>query len=127
MQDILVPTSVGELIDKVTILQIKSERITDAAKVENVRKELGALTKICEQHALPLSDELYSELLEVNKTLWKIEDDIRVKERKKEFDASFIELARAVYVCNDKRADIKKRINVARGSKYIEEKSYDKY
>lgn len=127
--DILVPVSPGELIDKLTILRIKSQRIRDAAKVANVRTELEALEKTW--RASPLSridiaaDE--SALQAVNERLWDIEDRIRDKERARTFDAGFIELARAVYVENDERAAIKKRINLALGSRIVEEKSYASY
>ena len=116
-----VPVSVGEVLDKISILQIKSERITDASKLANVRKELEHLKDAARNHRRPA---LEAELKQVNSHLWEIEDRLRVKEKGEEFDAEFIELARAVYITNDRRAEIKRRINEATGSALIEEKSY---
>lgn len=129
MQEILVPISPGELIDKITILQIKSERMTDAAKLANVRIELGMLESTWRQSAPADSDidAEWAELKRINEKLWVIEDDIRDKERAKAFDAQFIELARAVYVINDERAAVKRRINTKLGSRMVEEKSYKEY
>jgi len=129
MNDILVPISPGELLDKITILQIKSERIDDAAKVANVRTELDMLSKVwgesVEQDDVIAG--LTSELKSINEELWVIEDDIRDEERDKRFGDRFIELARAVYVTNDKRADAKKRVNLHLNSSIVEEKSYQDY
>ncbi|HVY81140.1 MAG TPA: DUF6165 family protein [Steroidobacteraceae bacterium] len=129
MNDILVPISPGELLDKITILRIKSARMTDPAKVANVRLELALLEKTWRE-AVDAGVDLAAEeraLQAVNERLWVIEDDIREKERAQAFDARFIELARAVYVENDERAAIKKRINVKLGSRIVEEKSYKPY
>ena len=129
MNVILVPISPGELLDKITILRIKAARMTDAAKLENVRHELALLEQTWAR-AVPAGAELTAEehaLETVNTRLWDIEDRIREHEAGRRFDASFIELARAVYVTNDERAAIKKRINVALGSKIVEEKSYRPY
>ncbi len=129
MNDILVPISPGELLDKITILRIKAARMTDAAKVANVRLELSLLEKTWRESvdaAVDISAEERA-LQAVNERLWVIEDDIRDKEREQAFDARFIELARAVYVENDERAAIKKRINVKLGSRIVEEKSYKPY
>lgn len=129
MNDILVPISPGELLDKITILRIKSARMTDAAKLANVRLELSLLEKTWRESvdaALDVSAEERA-LQAVNERLWVIEDDIRDKERAQAFDARFIELARAVYVENDERATVKKRINVKLGSRIVEEKSYKPY
>jgi len=128
MNDILVPVSPGELLDKITILRIKSARIGDAAKVANVRLELSLLEKTWRE-AVGSTDVSAEEqaLQAVNERLWVIEDDIRDKERAQAFDARFIELARAVYVENDERAAIKKRVNVKLGSRIVEEKSYKPY
>jgi hypothetical protein len=129
MNDILVPISPGELLDKITILRIKSARMSDAAKVANVRLELSLLEKTWRE-AVGGAAEVSAEeraLHAVNERLWVIEDDIRDKERAQAFDARFIELARAVYVENDERAAIKKRINVKLGSRIVEEKSYKPY
>ena len=129
MKDILVPISPGELLDKITILRIKAARMSDAAKLENVRHELALLEQTWAR-AVPAGAELAAEehaLETVNTRLWDIEDRIREAEACLRFDASFIELARAVYVTNDERAAIKKRINVALGSRIVEEKSYRPY
>lgn len=126
---IKVELSYGEMLDKITILQIKSERMTDAAKVANVTKELNLLNELWksdEKSSIDITDEIAG-LKKINEALWEIEDDIRDKERAKEFDERFIELARAVYVTNDQRADIKKVINVKLGSDLVEEKSYADY
>ena len=129
MSEILVPVSFGELLDKIAILQIKSERIDDEAKLANVRKELSALEKTWMAHPAAVKDiaRLRRELKEVNERLWVIEDDIRLKEKAQAFDDEFIQLARNVYFENDTRARIKKDINLALGSAYVEEKSYQDY
>ena len=124
-----VPVSVGEVLDKITILQIKLAHISDAAKRVNIQNELDALLPLVAGDAF-VTDQmqgLMAELKAVNEALWDIEDDIREKEAVKTFDAEFIRLARAVYVTNDKRAEIKKQINLATGSALIEEKSYESY
>ena len=129
MSLISVPVSFGELLDKMAILHIKTERMTDAAKLVNVNVELDALRKTW--MAAPESQvdvqELLSALKAVNERLWVIEDDIRSKEKAQAFDAEFVRLARAVYFENDERARIKKDINLALGSSYVEEKSYQDY
>lgn len=129
MNTIAVPVSFGELIDKVTILEIKSERIGDAAKVANVRTELDMLNETWAAHGASGTDigDERSRLRAVNEALWDIEDRIRVKERAKAFDAEFIELARSVYVRNDERAAVKREINLKLGSTLVEEKSYQDY
>jgi hypothetical protein len=129
MKDILVPVSPGELVDKITILRIKAARIGDAQKLHNVRVELDALESTWRNCGAPISTVADDEaaLQKVNEALWDIEDRIRDKERDRLFDAEFIELARAVYVTNDERAAIKKRINLALGSRLVEEKSYAQY
>jgi hypothetical protein len=129
MSEILCPVSFGELLDKIAILQIKSERMSDPAKVANVRKELEALSTTWLGHpaAQQQIPELRADLKAVNERLWEIEDDIRACEQKQDFGAEFIRLARAVYFENDERARIKKSINTALGSAYVEEKSYQDY
>jgi hypothetical protein len=124
-----VPVSVGEVLDKITILQIKLVHISDAAKRVNIQNELDALLPLVAGDAFTTDQmqSLMAELKAVNEALWDIEDDIREKEAAKSFDAEFIRLARAVYVTNDKRAEIKKQINLATGSALIEEKSYESY
>ena len=129
MNDILTPISPGELLDKLTILQIKSKNIADPAKLKNVETEHAALQSVANTH-IPKTEKLQSlsaALLRINKKLWAIEDDIRDCERAGDFGDTFIQLARAVYVTNDKRADLKKQINLEMGSKLVEEKSYADY
>ena len=124
-----VPVSVGEALDKITILQIKLAHISDAAKRANIQNELDALLPLVAGDAFTTDQmqALMAELKSVNEALWDIEDDIREKEAAKSFDAEFIRLARAVYITNDKRAEIKKQINLATGSALVEEKSYESY
>jgi Family of unknown function (DUF6165) len=129
MKDILVPISPGELLDKITILRIKQARILDAGKLANVKVELALLEQTwrdCGGAAHDLAQDERA-LQDVNERLWDIEDRIRDKEAKQSFDRDFIELARAVYVCNDERAAIKKRINLQLKSRLLEEKSYKPY
>ena len=129
MKDLLVAISPGELLDKITILRIKVARIVDAGKVANVRLELDLLEKTWQDSGCAAFDVAHDEraLQEVNERLWDVEDLIRDKEAKQTFDREFIDLARAVYVSNDERAAIKKRINLQLGSRLIEEKSYKPY
>ena len=126
---LLVQTSPGEFLDKLTILEIKSERMSDAAKLANVRRELALLRETWGASPLSARDvsTLVAQLKQVNEALWDIEDRIRVKEAAKAFDAEFVELARSVYVTNDRRAAIKRELNVALGSEILEEKSYERY
>ncbi len=129
MSVLLVPVSPGELLDKITILRIKAARIADPAKLANVRRELELLESTWRGSPFAAGDVAADEaaLQAVNGRLWDIEDRIRDKERERAFDAEFVELARAVYVENDERAAIKKRINTALGSAIVEEKSYAAY
>lgn len=129
MAEIHVPISPGELIDKLTILQIKSERMSDAKKLANVRLELKLLTDTwtASDYAKINIDAEWNELKRINAALWDIEDEIRDEERASRFGAKFIELARAVYVTNDDRAAVKRKINDKLGSKIVEEKSYADY
>jgi hypothetical protein len=129
MKDILVPISPGELLDKITILRIKAARMNDAAKVANVKHELALLEKTWRDSGAAIAGVSVEEsnLLRVNEKLWVIEDDIRDEERAGRFGEKFIALARAVYVTNDERAQIKKRINSLLGSTIVEEKSYQPY
>ena len=129
MNEIKVPVSPGELLDKITILRIKSARMRDASKLANVRTELEALERLWNTSpyaAVDVASDV-SALLAVNERLWTIEDDIRDKERAQTFDAEFVRLARSVYIENDERAAIKRRLNVQLGSSLIEEKSYAEY
>ncbi len=126
MDRIMVPTAPAELIDKLTILRLKSERIEDPAKLSNIRHEQQVLTRTAEDH-LPADDDLatlWEDLYQINARLWVIEDDIRACEARGDFGPAFIDLARAVYVTNDKRAEVKKKINALLGSDLVEEKSY---
>ena len=129
MTQIQVEIAPGELIDKITILQIKSERISGADKLSNVDAELTTLTaaRDASLEASEALDNLSSQLKSINEQLWDIEDDIRDCEREKDFGPKFIELARAVYHTNDKRAALKRDINELLGSRLIEEKSYSDY
>lgn len=117
--------SAGELIDKISILEIKSEKIKDENKLEHINIEKDILSK--EAQKLHLHQNWLDKIKEVNLKLWKIEDDIREKERKKEFDQAFIELARAVYFTNDERFNVKNQINLFYSSNIVEQKSYEKY
>ena len=129
MTDILVPTAPGELVDKLTILRLKSEKITDPAKLANVRVEAAALQATADAHLPPGPelDRLWEDLYQINARLWVVEDDIRDCEAAGDFGPKFIELARAVYVTNDERAAVKKAINLHLGSRIVEEKSYAEY
>ena len=129
MNQILIPVSPGELLDKITILEIKSERIESVEKRSNVSKELGMLNKVW---ATMIRDDaditaMRVELKSINETLWEIEDDIRKEEYNKQFGERFVELARSVYITNDQRSDVKKRINIQLKSEIVEEKSYEDY
>ena len=129
MENILVPVSPGEVLDKITILEIKSERMTDPDKLANVRTELALLRETWAK-AVQADDvvrQLHDALKEINEKLWEIEDDIRDKERVKQFDDRFVELARSVYFTNDRRSQVKKELNLHLGSQIIEEKSYQDY
>jgi len=129
MARIEVPISVGELVDKVTILEIKSEKIEDAGKRANIGRELDALTGVLAPliAATPDLAPLKAELRAINETLWRIEDDIRDCERRRDFGTSFVELARSVYQTNDRRAATKRKIDELTGSDLVEEKSYAPY
>ena len=123
---ILAPVSLGELIDKITILEIKQKHMV-GIKLNNINKELEMLRNIIQDIKLEIDSELINNLKTVNKNLWVIEDSIRIKERNQEFDKEFIALARSVYKENDKRASIKKTINQNYNSELNEEKSYKRY
>lgn len=127
--NINVDLSIGEFFDKMTILEIKRERITDRDKLENIYKEYSYLEGLLDELSITREDvaEEVGKLKEVNEKLWIIEDDIREKERRKSFDAEFIELARSVYITNDQRSEIKRAINLKLGSDFVEEKSYEEY
>jgi transcriptional regulator of nitric oxide reductase len=129
MENIHVPVSPGEVLDKITILEIKSERMSDPEKVANVKIELGLLQETWASSVREngVIKDLHTQLKKINEALWEIEDDIRDKERAKEFDERFIELARSVYFTNDRRSQVKKDLNLHLGSQIIEEKSYQDY
>ena len=123
MKKILAPISIGELIDKITILEIKEKNMT-GKKLENVKKELDALLVITKESNIDLNNPNVDKLRSINKELWNIEDEIRKKELQKSFEKGFIDLARSVYIKNDMRSFLKKTINIDNGSDLIEEKSY---
>jgi hypothetical protein len=123
-----IEVSIGEIVDKYTILMIKSSKIQDPVKLENINKELTYLVDVLKKEDPLMTDyPLTKALFEINKELWKVEDDLRDLERVKDFDKEFVILARNVYKLNDKRADIKKQINMKFGSDFVEEKSYQPY
>ncbi len=129
VQNIMAEIGAGELIDKITILEIKLERIVDPDKLKNVRHELAVLSATRDAHLVDIAGlaDLALQLKTINEALWVIEDDIRACEAQKDFGAHFIELARAVYITNDKRAAVKKQINLLTGARIIEEKSYTEF
>lgn len=121
-----IEVSIGEIVDKLSILWIKKQNISDESKMLNIKKEYDYLNEIV-FNKLKIEEVDFQRLVEINTKLWVIEDDIRDKERNSEFDETFIKLARAVYFTNDKRAEIKKEINLKYGSLFVEEKSYKEY
>jgi len=123
--EILAPISLGELYDKISILEIKMERIKDEEKLELIKKELFLLNEISSK--FPIDDTLYFQLKKKNEALWGIEDNIRIKEDRKQYDEIFVKLARAIYITNDERSLLKKKINEKYGSNIIEVKSYKDY
>ena len=123
---ILAPVSIGELFDKISILEIKESKIK-GDKLKNVKNEICELKNIVKKNNLTLNKDLLEKLKEINSKLWDIEDRLRVKERENKFDKEFIDLARSVYINNDKRASIKMEINLLFNSEIIEEKSYEDY
>ena len=126
LSTILAPISIGELIDKITILEIKQIYMT-GIKLKNINKEMKLLKNILQDKNLEINIDLIKNLKKINKKLWEIEDNIRTKESNQEFDEEFIKLARSVYIENDKRASIKKEINQKYNSDLVEEKSYKNY
>ncbi len=129
MDNIHVPVSPGEVLDKITILEIKSDRMSDPDQLVNVRRELELL-RAAWSGSVPADDtvdRLHAELREVNEALWDIEDEIRDRERNRDFGERFVALARSVYVTNDRRARLKKELNLHLGSQIVEEKSYREY
>ena len=124
-----VPISLGELLDKISILEIKNKKILNKSKNLNIKKELKGLKNVLSGLGINLSEtnKLYSELYKINLTLWEIEDSIRVREKNEDFGEKFIELARSVYMTNDQRFEVKNNINKLFNSEYVEEKSYEAY
>ena len=124
-----IPVSLGELLDKISILEIKNEKILNESKLKNIKKELIGLKNVLEELNINLSeiDELYKDLFKINLTLWEIEDSIRILEKNEDFGKQFVELARSVYITNDKRFEVKNEINKLFNSEYVEEKSYEDY
>ena len=131
---ITIPVSFGELIDKITILELKLQYIKESSKISNIKRELSLLNEschtYCQQHSTSIKHQIYPvrcNLTEINRQIWAIEDDIRKKEKLKEFDEKFIQLARSIYINNDKRAQLKRQLNKIVKSEVQEEKSYEKY
>jgi len=124
-----IPVSLGELLDKISILEIKNQKIRSESKLKNIKKELTGLRNVLEEMNFKLSetDDLYKDLYKINLTLWEIEDSIRLLEKNEDFGEQFIELARSVYITNDKRFLVKNEINKLFNSEYVEEKSYEDY
>ena len=122
-----ITVSIGEIVDKATILEIKLEEIKDTQKLYFIKKEYSYLVEILSKLEITPTSECFLTMKEINKRLWEIEDDIRDKERNKSFDDTFIFLAREVYKTNDKRAEIKKDINIKYNSEFVEQKSYSQY
>jgi len=124
-----VPISLGELLDKISILEIKNKKILNESKILNIKKELNGLNEVLDELNINLSESnsLYDKLYKINLTLWEIEDSIRVLEKNEDFGEKFIELARAVYKTNDQRFEVKNDINKLFNSEYVEEKSYEDY
>ena len=127
--EVNIPVSLGELLDKISILEIKNKKILDDTKLVNIKKELSGLREVLESSNINLSEinDLYEELYKINLTLWDIEDSIRILEKNESFDQEFIDFARKVYITNDKRFEVKNKINKTFNSKYVEEKSYEDY
>ena len=121
-----VPISIGELIDKITILEIKKDKLKNL-KLKNILKELSFLRAVLEKNSIFIPDKIFFQLKSINLKLWDIEDKIRIKEKNKEFDSEFIKLARSVYLNNDRRSETKKELNIMFNSEITEEKSYEKY
>jgi hypothetical protein len=121
-----IEVSIGEIVDKLSILRIKKNNITDEEKLININKEYDYLYyKVFQELKVESSD--FYEMIMVNEMLWNVEDSIRRKEKNKEFDQDFIEMSRSVYITNDRRSEIKKNINLKYNSTFVEEKSYEKY
>ena len=127
--EVNIPVSLGELLDKISILEIKSKKISNESKLTNIKKELNGLKKVLDNLNINFVEinNLYEELYKINLNLWGIEDSIRILEKNKNFEKDFIDLARSVYITNDKRFQVKNEINKLFNSDYVEEKSYENY
>jgi len=127
--EVNIPVSLGELLDKISILEIKNKKITNESKLVNIKKELSGLKNVLKELDINMSEanELFEDLYKINLSLWEIEDSIRLLEKNEDFGKDFVKLARSVYITNDKRFEVKNKINQLFKSQYIEEKSYEDY
>ena len=126
--EVNIPTSLGELLDKISILEIKNKKITNESKLVNIKKELSGLNVLKELDInMSEANDLFEDLYKINLSLWEIEDSIRLLEKNEDFGKDFVKLARSVYITNDKRFEVKNKINQLFKSQYIEEKSYEDY
>ena len=127
--EVNIPVSLGELLDKISILEIKNKKILNESKLSNIKKELSGLKNVLKELDINMSkaNDLYEDLYKINLSLWEIEDSIRLLEKNESFGKDFVKLARSVYITNDKRFEVKNKINQLFKSQYIEEKSYEDY
>jgi len=127
--EVNIPVSLGELLDKISILEIKNKKITNESKLVNIKKELSGLKNVLKELDINMSEsnDLFKDLYKINLSLWEIEDSIRLLEKNEDFGKDFVKLARSVYITNDKRFEVKNKINQLFKSQYIEEKSYEDY
>ena len=127
--EVNIPVSLGELLDKISILEIKNKKITNESKLVNIKKELSGLKNVLNELDINMSEanDLFEDLYKINLSLWEIEDSIRLLEKNEDFGKDFVKLARSVYITNDKRFEVKNKINQLFKSQYIEEKSYEDY
>ena len=127
--EVNIPVSLGELLDKISILEIKNKKITNESKLVNIKKELSGLKNVLKELNINMSEanDLFEDLYKINLSLWEIEDSIRLLEKNEDFGKDFVKLARSVYITNDKRFEVKNKINQLFKSQYIEEKSYEDY
>ena len=127
--EVNIPVSLGELLDKISILEIKNKKISNESKLLNIKKELSGLKIVLKELDINMSkaNDLYENLYKINLSLWEIEDSIRLLEKNESFGKDFVKLARSVYITNDKRFEVKNKINKLFQSQYIEEKSYEDY
>lgn len=127
--EVNIPVSLGELLDKISILEIKNKKITNESKLVNIKKELSGLKNVLKELDINMSEanDLFEDIYKINLSLWEIEDSIRLLEKNEDFGKDFVKLARSVYITNDKRFEVKNKINQLFKSQYIEEKSYEDY